>query len=151
MSDQTCGTPSLTGMTPKQQEAVRLLVDCHSTKEIARRLNISPSTVEQRLATVRRKYGLVSRRDIQRYFRQSDMVKLEGVFVQTSEEPVSIGDMAPDEARQELSKPVEETGAKPRLSALQLALIIGLGFLLGCATTILATLFGVMIGQSLAG
>lgn len=150
MSDQTCAAPSLTGMTPKQKEAVRLLVDCHSTKEIARRLNISPSTVEQRLASVRRKYGLLSRRDVQRYFRHLGIAKLEGVFDQTSAVQVAISDVGPDITIHEQTQPAADTRPNPPLAARQLVLIISLVFLLGCATTILATLFGVMIGQSFA-
>lgn len=151
MPDRICAEPSLNELTLKQQEAVKLLVDCHSTKEIARRLNISPSTVEQRLMSVRRKYGLLSRRDVQRHFRQSDMAKLEGVFVQTSEAPVSLPDRGTGRPTAEISATQAETPADRRVSGHQLALAISLGVLLGWGITVLATLLGVLVGRFLIG
>lgn len=72
--------PQLMKLTDKQREVVRLLIDCHSTKEIARILNISPSGVEQRLKGVRHRCGNVSRRELQRHFRSTDAEALEILF-----------------------------------------------------------------------
>ncbi|GAA4778374.1 response regulator transcription factor [Novosphingobium ginsenosidimutans] len=147
MSDQDCPAPPLVELTAKQKEAVRLLVDCHSNKEIARLLNISPSTVEQRLATVRRKYGLLSRREVQRYFRQSDLAKLEDVFIQTSEAQVALPDTGTGEIGPKTSEPETLAMGQAPSRVWVPVLSISLGFLLGLATTVLASLFGVVLAD----
>ena len=53
-------------LTPKQRAAVALLCQHMTSKEIARRLNIAPSTVDQRLTGAMRRLGLLSRRELAR-------------------------------------------------------------------------------------
>lgn len=53
-------------LTAKQREALTLLREARTTKEIARELGISPSAVEFRLKAVRDKIGVANRRELVR-------------------------------------------------------------------------------------
>lgn len=57
-------------LTPKQVEVLELLILRHTTKEIARELNLAPSTVDQRIASVREKWGTADRRDTVRQYTE---------------------------------------------------------------------------------
>lgn len=67
-----CEVLCLDDLTEKQREVVLLLLDERSTKEIARIIGISPSAVEQRLKTIRHRYGDISRRELQRRYRAAE-------------------------------------------------------------------------------
>ena len=57
--DQICAaTPDLTA---KQHEAVNLLIQHKTSKEISRILGISPHTVDQRIETAKKKFGATTR------------------------------------------------------------------------------------------
>ena len=57
-------------LTPKQAEVLEFLILQHTTKEIARELNLAPSTVDQRIASVREKWGTADRRDTARQYTE---------------------------------------------------------------------------------
>ena len=54
--------------TPKQREVLDLVLRHKSSKEIARALNISPYTVDQRITAARHKLGLSSRGELAREY-----------------------------------------------------------------------------------
>lgn len=82
MHEALKGGLHLDDLTEKQREVVLLLLDERSTKEIARIIGISPSAVEQRLKTIRHRYGDISRRELQRRFRATDANGLNSLFHQ---------------------------------------------------------------------
>lgn len=55
-------------LSDKQREVLDLLLDRRSNKEIAALLEISPSAVEQRLQSVRRRLGITRRADLARTY-----------------------------------------------------------------------------------
>lgn len=57
-------------LTRKEREALDLLVQHHTTKEIARLLGLSPNTVDMRLRNAREKLGAVDRYDVARLYRE---------------------------------------------------------------------------------
>lgn len=135
-------------LTAKQREVVKLLIDCHSTKEIARILEISPSTVEQRLAAARRKFGKISRRELQRLFRQSDHAKLDQLWRAESEAHVE--SLASDRPllteRHAPNRPLE-SASNPTASNRQIILAIVTGVLLGWLTSVVAAGVGFYLGR----
>jgi len=50
--------------TPRQVDVLRLLLQAHSVKQIARRLQLSPHTVEDHLKTLYRKTGTNSQQEL---------------------------------------------------------------------------------------
>jgi DNA-binding CsgD family transcriptional regulator len=52
------------GFTPRQVDVLRLLLQAHSVKQIARRLQLSPHTVEDHLKTLYRKTGTNSQQEL---------------------------------------------------------------------------------------
>lgn len=58
----------LAGLTPKQVQVLDLLVMHRTTKEIAHELSIAPNTVDQRINTVREKWGTTNRKDTIRHY-----------------------------------------------------------------------------------
>lgn len=54
----------LEGLTDKQREVLDLLVQHKTSKQIARALDISPHTVDQRITAARRKFGVESRNEL---------------------------------------------------------------------------------------
>ena len=60
----------LGALTPKQREVLDLLIEHKTSKEIARRLDISPHTVDQRIEFAKRKLGLRSRNELAAQYRQ---------------------------------------------------------------------------------
>lgn len=63
MTDQVFGE-----LTDGQKACLRLVVEHHTSKEIARLLGISPFTVDQRLDAARRKLNAASRKDAAKIF-----------------------------------------------------------------------------------
>jgi DNA-binding CsgD family transcriptional regulator len=59
---------ALGSLSPKQREVLDLVLDRRTNKEIAAFLDISPSAVEQRLQSVRRRLGVQSRADLARKY-----------------------------------------------------------------------------------
>jgi DNA-binding CsgD family transcriptional regulator len=66
--DETVG--GLSSLTTKQREVLDLLLHHKSSKEIARSLNISRYTVDQRITGARQKLGLSSRSELARAYSQ---------------------------------------------------------------------------------
>lgn len=56
-------------LTAKQREVLHLLSESMTAKEIARELGISPSTVEQRIRSLRGRFGPLSRGELSRLYR----------------------------------------------------------------------------------
>jgi DNA-binding CsgD family transcriptional regulator len=60
----------LGALTAKQREVLDLLIQHKTSKEIARRLEISPHTVDQRIEFAKRKLGARSRNELAVQYRQ---------------------------------------------------------------------------------
>ena len=58
----------LTSLTKKQREVLDLVLQHKSSKEIARTLQISPHTVDQRIVSARQKLGAASRGELARAY-----------------------------------------------------------------------------------
>lgn len=65
-------------LTPKQREVLALVADNRTSKEIAGRLGISESAVNQRIEGVRTKLGGIPRGELARLFRQEDLSPRSG-------------------------------------------------------------------------
>lgn len=68
MTDTHTDNPVLADLSSKQREVLDLVVDRRTNKEISVILGISPSAVEQRLQSVRRKFGVQGRADLARSY-----------------------------------------------------------------------------------
>ena len=66
--DSSVGPLSI--LSAKQREVLDLVLNHKSSKEIARTLNISPYTVDQRITAARRKLGASTRGDLARSYSQ---------------------------------------------------------------------------------
>lgn len=60
----------LDGLTHKEREALDLLVQHHTTKDIARILGLAPNTVDMRLRNAREKLGAMDRYDTARLYEE---------------------------------------------------------------------------------
>lgn len=67
-SNISISAQSLPNLTDGQKACLRLVVQHHTSKEIARILGISPFTVDQRLDAARRKLNAASRKDAAKMF-----------------------------------------------------------------------------------
>lgn len=56
-------------LTAKQREAVNLLIQHKTSKEISKLLSVSPHTVDQRIESAKRKFGVASRGELAQAFR----------------------------------------------------------------------------------
>lgn len=56
-------------LTAKQREAVNLLIQHKTSKEISKLLGVSPHTVDQRIEAAKRKFGVASRGELAQAFR----------------------------------------------------------------------------------
>ncbi len=65
--DQICAV--LPDLTAKQHEAVNLLIQHKTSKEISRILGISPHTVDQRIEAAKRKFGAETRGQLAQAYR----------------------------------------------------------------------------------
>lgn len=71
MDDIVEQTATLDALTGKQREVLRFVSEGMTSKEIARKLGISESAVNQRIETVRQRLGGMSRAQIGRLFRRT--------------------------------------------------------------------------------
>ena len=67
---QSDGEIVLSGLTAKQREVLDLLIEHKTSKEIARRLGISPHTVDQRIQFAKEKLGATSRNEAAAVYRR---------------------------------------------------------------------------------
>jgi DNA-binding CsgD family transcriptional regulator len=67
--------------TEGQKACLRLVVDHHTSKEIARIIGISPFTVDQRVDAARRKLNAASRKDAAKIFAAMERSSLYDPFV----------------------------------------------------------------------
>ena len=72
---------SLTDLTEGQKACLRLVVQHHTSKEIARKLGISRYTVDQRLDAARHKLNAASRKDAAKIFAERDTYPISQPFV----------------------------------------------------------------------
>jgi DNA-binding CsgD family transcriptional regulator len=70
MPDNDPITKSLPSLTAKQREVLSLVADNRTSKEIAARLNISESAVNQRIEMIRQRLGGLPRGELARLYRQ---------------------------------------------------------------------------------
>lgn len=63
-------TTALDQLLPGEREVVELILARHTTKEIARRLELSPKGVEWRVRSARDKLGAVNRNDLARIYAE---------------------------------------------------------------------------------
>ena len=61
------------GLTPREQEVLRLLAAGESNRQIARRLGLSPHTIERHVANLYRKIGARGRADATAYALRSGL------------------------------------------------------------------------------
>lgn len=69
----------LAELTAKQREVLDLLIQHQTSKEISRRLGISPHTVDQRIMLARAKLGVATRGEVAQAYRR---------LIETYEQPV---------------------------------------------------------------
>ncbi len=69
-------TAALDGLTEKQREVLKLVAEGMTSKEIARRLKISESAVNQRIEVIRQRLGGLPRSQIARLYRRMSTVTL---------------------------------------------------------------------------
>lgn len=70
MQPTTSDSPTLPELTVKQREVLALVADNRTSKEIAARLGISESAVNQRIEMVRARLGGIPRGELARLYRQ---------------------------------------------------------------------------------
>ena len=68
--EQSEGEFLLAGLTAKQREVLDLLIEHKTSKEIARLLEISPHTVDQRIQFAKEKLGASSRNEVAAIYRR---------------------------------------------------------------------------------
>lgn len=76
MTDIFEQTATLDGLTDKQKEVLSLVAEGMTSKEIARRLRISESAVNQRIEVIRQRLGGMPRSQIARLYRRMSTVTL---------------------------------------------------------------------------
>jgi DNA-binding CsgD family transcriptional regulator len=96
-------------LTDGQKACLRLVDDHHTSKEIARKLGISPFTVDQRLDAARRKLSAASRKDAAKIFAAMERGTVSEPFVYEAArlEAAGIGDISmspPNRAEQVLGR-----------------------------------------------
>jgi two-component system response regulator NreC len=63
-------------LTPREREVLRLIALGHTSVEIARKLGLSPRTIETHRARIHRKLGLDTRAELVRYALQQELLQL---------------------------------------------------------------------------
>ncbi len=101
--------PFVPELTEGQKICLRLVDDHHTSKEIARKLGISPFTVDQRLDAARRKLRAASRKDAAKIFAAIERGTISEPFVYeaTRLEAAGIADIErtpPDRAEQAFAR-----------------------------------------------
>lgn len=76
MTDDLTLAARLDTLTPKQREVVILVAEGLTSKEIARKLGITESAVNQRIEVVRQRLGGLSRSAIARIYRQTNTLMI---------------------------------------------------------------------------
>jgi two-component system response regulator NreC len=63
------------GLTPREREVLRLIALGHTSVEVARKLELSPRTIETHRARIHRKLGLGTRAELVRYALRHDLLR----------------------------------------------------------------------------
>ena len=95
-------------LTEKEKQTLRLLLDGHDAKSMARHLGLSVHTINERLRDSRRKLSVSSSKEAARLLRQSEAVAHETVGDR------SFGDAEPVPADQQASRPDAEPPTRSR-------------------------------------
>lgn len=119
-------------LTAKEKEALRLLLNGHDAKSMARLLGRSVHTVNERLRDARRKLGVTSSREAARLLREREGQTPELLGDKT------FGDAAPGGLAQVLHQPVQGSGIKRRAGWI----VGGIAMTLGLALLALSALSG---------
>ncbi|OSZ67087.1 hypothetical protein CAP39_11650 [Sphingomonas sp. IBVSS1] len=115
-------------LTPKEQEALRLLAQGHDAKSIARHLGLSVHTINERLRDARRKLGVSSSREAARLLREIEGPEFFGDTALGAATPPAAAQSAPHQpaARSPRPRPGWQSGAIAMSLALSLAAILAL-------------------------
>lgn len=98
-ADQATASALLASITDRQRAVLDLVVQHWTSKEIARELGISPSTVDQRINAVRAKLGARDRAETARIYAE-----LNGICGRTLYGPAVVADAAP------IALPIQQDG-----------------------------------------
>lgn len=111
------GRDLLAGLTGKQREVLDLLLQHQTSKEIARRLEISPHTVDQRIEFAKRKLGVNSRSEVAVTYRR--LLQLSGrlTYEESGIAGVGIGRDDASGAQASLKEPAPWTPIRSGASA----------------------------------
>lgn len=123
-------------LTAKEKEALRLLLNGHDAKSMARLLGLSVHTVNERLRDARRKLGVTSSREAARLLRER-----EGQLRELAPELLgdkALGDAAAGGSAQVLHQPVQGRSIKRRAGWI----VGGIAMTLGLALFALSALTG---------
>ena len=112
-------------LTAKEKEALRLLLNGHDAKSMARLLGLSVHTVNERLRDARRKLGVTSSREAARLLREREGQTPELLGDKT------FGDAAPGGLAQVFHQPVQGSGSRRRAGWIVggIAMTLGLALL----------------------
>jgi DNA-binding CsgD family transcriptional regulator len=115
-------------LTPKEQEALRLLAQGHDAKSIARHLGLSVHTINERLRDARRKLGVSSSREAARLLREIEGPEFFGDMALGAAIPPAAAQSVPHQpaAHSPRRRPGWQTGAVAMSLALSLAAILAL-------------------------
>ena len=69
------GAPSDEGLTPREEEVVKLVAEAHTNKEIAAILHLSEKTVENHRSNAMRKLGMRDRVELVRYAIRKGLIE----------------------------------------------------------------------------
>lgn len=114
-------------LSDKHRMVLDLVADNLTTKEIARQLSISPHTVEQRIQTIRSKFGAVPRRELRR------------IHSELSAE-LTKGPGSPEPPAMQLSRTLQDPGKAGSWPVLHLAAGFLAGLFSGIAIALVAFL-----------
>ncbi|MEO6716478.1 MAG: helix-turn-helix transcriptional regulator [Novosphingobium sp.] len=84
-------------LTEKQRQTLELLIKHKTSKQISRELGISPHTVDQRIESAKRKFGVNSRGELAQAFRRLQLLyermTYEEIHIAESEPPPETSDL----------------------------------------------------------
>ncbi len=121
-------TSGLNALTPKEQEALRLLAQGHDAKSIARHLGLSVHTINERLRDARRKLGVSSSREAARLLLAAEAPEKSADTALGAAIPSAPAQSAPHQpaARGPRPRPGWQTGAVAMSFVLSFAAIVAL-------------------------
>ena len=149
-------------LTTKQREVLDLLLEHKTSKEIARVLEISPHTVDQRINFAKRKFGVSSRGELAKAYRQQRPIYEQSIYEESDIAPPAISFQTGlrDETSDYLIAPSDQSGSLadetedrlvPEMFEGRFGTIMRLGAIVGLAALLMIVLLvGLAIFQSLS-